>query len=93
MGFPGGTVVKNLPANCKNPGSIPGSRRSPVVGNSNPLQYSCPKNPTDKRSQAGYSPQSHKKSDTTEHACNDNESSDAHQWPLKSADERLMGVI
>ena len=45
------------------------------------------------RSQAGYTPWGHKKSDTTEHACNDHESSDAHQWPLKSTDERLMGVI
>ena len=39
-GFPGGTVVKNLPANtgdAKNVGSIPGSGRSPGVGNGNPL--------------------------------------------------------
>ena len=86
-------MVKNPPTNSGHVGSIPGLGRAPGEGNGNTLQYSCPKNPTDKRSQAGYSPQSHKKSDTTEHACNDNESSDAHQWPLKSADERLMGVI
>ena len=30
-------------------GSIPGSRRSPGKGNSNPLQYSCLENPTDRR--------------------------------------------
>ena len=54
MGFPGGTVVKNLPANCKNPGSIPGSRRSPVVGNSNPLQYSCLENLHGQRSNWTY---------------------------------------
>ena len=44
MGFPGGTVVKNPPANAgdtRDMGSIPGSRRSPGVGNGNPLQYSC----------------------------------------------------
>ena len=29
-------------------GSIPGSGRSPEVGNSEPLQYSCLKNPTDR---------------------------------------------
>ena len=28
---------------------IPGSRRSPGGGNSNPLQYSCLENPTDRR--------------------------------------------
>ena len=42
--FPGGSVVKNLPANTGNAGdtgSIPGSGRSPGGGNGNPLQYSC----------------------------------------------------
>ena len=29
-------------------GSIPGSGRSPGVGNDNPCQYSCLKNPTDR---------------------------------------------
>ena len=40
-------VVKNLPANgedARDEGSIPGSGRSPGVGNGNPLQYSCLKN-------------------------------------------------
>ena len=40
QGFPGGTVVKNLPANsgdAGNLGSIPGSRRSPGGGHGNPL--------------------------------------------------------
>ena len=32
MGFPGGSVVKNLPANAGDMGSIPGSGRSPGVG-------------------------------------------------------------
>ena len=35
--FPGGSVVKNLPANAGDPGSIPGLRRSPGEGNGNPL--------------------------------------------------------
>ena len=40
-GFPGGSVVKNLPANAGDGGSIPGSGRSPGEGNGNPFQYSC----------------------------------------------------
>ena len=48
MGFPGGSVVKNPPANAGDAGSIPGSGRSPGVGNGNPLQYSCLGNPMDR---------------------------------------------
>ena len=36
-GFPGGSVVKNPPTNAGDPGSIPGSGRSPGGGNGNPL--------------------------------------------------------
>ena len=35
VGFPGGTVVKNLPANAEEVGSFPGSGRSPGEGNGN----------------------------------------------------------
>ena len=41
-------MVKNLPASAgdaRDAGSIPGSGRSPGVGNGNPLQYSCLENP------------------------------------------------
>ena len=48
MGFPGGSVVENPPANAGDVGSFPGSGRSPREGNGNPLQYSCLENPTDK---------------------------------------------
>ena len=44
-------VVKNPPANAgveRDMGSIPGSRRSPGVGNGNSLQYSCLENPMDR---------------------------------------------
>ena len=41
-------MVKNPPANAGDVGSIPGSVRSPVEGNGNPLQYSCLENPMDK---------------------------------------------
>ena len=46
--FPGGAVVKNLPANAGDMGPIPESGRSPGEGNGNPLQYSCLENPTEK---------------------------------------------
>ena len=36
----------NLPANAGGASSIPGSGRSPVEGNGNPLLYSCLENPT-----------------------------------------------
>ena len=41
MGLPGGSVVKNLPENTGDAGSVPGSGRSRGGGNVNPLQYSC----------------------------------------------------
>ena len=37
-------MVKNLPANAGDTGSIPGSGKSPGEGNGNPLQYSCLRN-------------------------------------------------
>ena len=52
LGFPGGTVIKNLPANAgdtSSPDSISGSGRSPGEGNDNPLQYSCLENLMDGR--------------------------------------------
>ena len=51
MSFSGGSVVKNPPANAgdtRDTGSIPWSGRSPGGGHSNPLQYSCLENPTDR---------------------------------------------
>ena len=48
MGFPGGSVVKNLPADAENMGSIPASGRPHGEGNGNPLQHSCLENPMDK---------------------------------------------
>ena len=47
MGFPGGSEVKASASNAGDPGSIPGSGRSPGEGNGNPLQYSCLENPMD----------------------------------------------
>ena len=48
MGFPGGSVVKNLPANAGDTSSIPGLERSPGEGNVNPFQYFCLENPMDR---------------------------------------------
>ena len=53
MGFPGGSVVKNLPANAgdeKESGLIPGLGRFPEGGNGHPLQYSCLENLMDRGS-------------------------------------------
>ena len=51
LGFPGDSVIKNLPSDAgyvRDVGSIPWSGRSPGGGNGNPLQYSCLENPMDK---------------------------------------------
>ena len=42
---PGGSEVKASAWNAGDPGSIPGSGRSPGEGNGNPLQYSCLEDP------------------------------------------------
>ena len=47
-GFPGGSVVKNLPANAGDAGSSPGLRQSPGERNGNLLQYSCLENSMDR---------------------------------------------
>ena len=44
MGFPGGLMVKNLPANAgdaRDAGLIPGLKRFLKEGNGNSVQYSC----------------------------------------------------
>ena len=46
--FPGGSDGKVSACNARDPGSIPGSERSPGEGNGNPLQYSCLGNPMDR---------------------------------------------
>ena len=62
-------VVKNPPVNAedvRDAGSIPGSGRSPGVGNGNLLQYPCLEKSRGQRSLVGYNPWGHKESDTTE---------------------------
>ena len=51
VGFPGGSMVMNLPANAGATGdmhSVPGSGRSPGGRNGSPLQYSCLENSMDR---------------------------------------------
>ena len=43
-GFPGSSDSKESADNAGDPGSIPGSGRSPGEGNGNPLHYSCLEN-------------------------------------------------
>ena len=69
-GFSGGAVVKN-PANSgdtRDLGSIPGSGRSPEVGNGKPLQYSCLENPMHTGAWQATAHGVPKESDTTEPA-------------------------
>ena len=50
-GFPGDTVVNNLPANAgdaRDMDLIPGSGKTPGEGNGNPLQCSCLGNSMDR---------------------------------------------
>ena len=72
-GFPGGSVLKNPPANAGatgDSGSIPGSGRSPREGNDNTLQYSCLYNSMDR---GAWWAAVHRvtESDMTEHECRD----------------------
>ena len=48
MGFPGGSVVKNSPADTRDLGLIPESGRSPGGGHGNPLPYFRLGNPMDR---------------------------------------------
>ena len=48
LGFLDGSVVKNLPANAGDSGSVPGLGGSPGEGIGNPLQHSCLGNPVDR---------------------------------------------
>jgi len=50
--FPGGSEVKNLPADAGDVGPIPGSGRCPGEDNGMPLQYFCLENPHGQRSLA-----------------------------------------
>ena len=48
VGFPNGSMIKNLPVNAGDMGSIPGLQRYSGGENGNTLQYSCLGNPMDR---------------------------------------------
>ena len=45
--FPGGSDSQDSTCHAGNPGSIPGSGRTPGGRHGNPLQYACLENPMD----------------------------------------------
>ena len=68
MGFPGGRVVKNPPANARdisNPGSISALGGSPGERHGNPLPVFLPGKSQGQRSLASYNPLGRTESDTT----------------------------
>ena len=68
----GGTVVRNPPASwgdSRDAGSIPGSGRSPGVGDDNSAPMFLPGKFHGQRNLAGYRLWGCKEWDTTEHAC------------------------
>ena len=69
MGFPGGSVVKSLPADTGDAGLTPESGRSPEVGNDNPLQYSRVENPIDRGAWRATVQWGCKELSTAEHMC------------------------
>ena len=65
-GFVDGTVVKNLPADAGDAGSVHGWGRSPGGGNGHPLQSSCLENPMARGAWRAAVHGGHKESDTSE---------------------------
>ena len=72
MDFPGGSVVKNPPANAGDVNSIPELGRSSGERNGNPLQYSCLENSTDRGAWWATVHGVMKESDTTKQLNNNN---------------------
>ena len=65
LGFPGGSVVKNPPANAGDADSNPGLGRSPGEGHGDPLQYSSLRNPMNREAWQATVHGVTKESDTT----------------------------
>ena len=65
-GFPGGSMVKNPPANAGDTSLISGLGSSPGGGNGNPLQYSCLENSVDRGAWRATAHGVVEESDTTE---------------------------
>ena len=61
IGFSSGSLVKNLPANAGDMGSVPGSGRSSEEGNGYSLLYFCLGHPMDRGAWWDESPWGHKR--------------------------------
>ena len=83
MGFSGGSVIQNSPANAGDTHLISGSGRYSGVGNDYPLQYSCLGNPRDGGAW---------QSNANEWACTDC-AKVAHQLPLKQDRPGLLNML
>ena len=79
-GFLSDSVVKNLPANAGDAGSIPWVKKTPWGRKWQPIPVFLPGKSHGQRSLAGYSPWDHKESDTTE------TKRSTYNWGCKSAD-------
>ena len=85
-------MVKHLPANAREVGSIPGSGSSPGGGNGSPLQYSCLENPVDR---GAWRATAHgvAESDTPEQLSTHTRGSPAAQTASPAAWARLGGCV
>ena len=86
-GFPGGSVIKNPPANAENAGLVPRSGRSPGEGNDNPLQYPCLGNPMDRGSWRAH--EVAKESDTTQQPNNNCHEKRLTTWSLSRSTDHM----
>ena len=84
MGFPGASVVKNLPAKAGDADLIPGSGRFPGAGNGNPPQYSCLENSMDRVAGQANSPWGRKETDMTERTHTHTHSNKSFWWVLSN---------
>ena len=87
--FPGGSVVKNPPANARDTGSIPGPGRPPSRRKLQPTPGFLPGKSRGQRSLEGYTHGVAKESDTTERLNNKNGGDDGPQG-LRQAETRKL---
>ena len=85
-------MVKNLPFNAGDTGSIPGSGRAPGEGNGNPLQYSCLENFMDRGAWRAIVPWGHKESDRTETSEHSTHNKISWHWPRTLPNPRIIST-
>ena len=89
-GFPGGSVVKNLPVSAGDTSSIPGSERSPGERNGYPRQYSCLENSMDRGVWKAPIPRA-AESDMT--GCTHTEAHSHSSWGWQPKTKELTGLV